>query len=140
MSAADPTPFPPPGATAHQPTLSPPSPPTAPPPSGYQPGPGWWLASDGRWYPPQPAPVAYAQRTNGMAIASMVLGILWLYWVGSVLALIFGYVAKSQIKDSRGTQGGAGMATAGIVLGWIGVGFFVLLIFFTVVAAAGSGA
>jgi len=59
-----------------------------------------------------------------MAVASMVLGILWLYWIGSVLALVFGYVAKQQIRE-RG-DAGDGMATAGIVLGWVGVGFFVL--------------
>ena len=56
----------------------------------------------------------------------MVLGILWLYWIGSVLALVFGYMAKSQIDTSGGRQAGRGMAIAGIVLGWIGVGFFAL--------------
>jgi hypothetical protein len=58
----------------------------------------------------------------------MVLGILWLYWFGSILALVFGYVAQSQIRE-RG-EGGGGMATAGIVLGWIGVGFLALFIAF----------
>jgi hypothetical protein len=71
-----------------------------------------------------------------MAIASLVLGILWLYWVGSVLALVFGYVAKRQIDDSRGTQQGRGMAVAGIVLGWIGVGFLALFFFFGILVAA----
>ena len=52
----------------------------------------------------------------------MVLGIVWVYWVGSILALIFGYVAKGQIAASAGRQGGGGMAMAGIVLGWVGVG------------------
>ena len=61
-----------------------------------------------------------AEMKKGMAIASMVLGILWLYWIGSILALVFGYIAKKQIRE-RGESGG-GMATAGIVLGWIGVG------------------
>lgn len=74
--------------------------------------------------------------TNGLAIASMVLGILWLWWVGSILALVFGYVAKRQIRDSMGAQGGGGMATAGIVLGWIGVGMLALII---VIAVAGAG-
>lgn len=55
-----------------------------------------------------------------MAIASLVLGIVWIYWVGSILALIFGYQAKKQIAE-RGEAGG-GLATAGIVLGWVGVG------------------
>jgi hypothetical protein len=70
------------------------------------------------------------QQTNGMAIASMVLGILWIWWIGSILALIFGYVAKSQIDQSGGRQSGRGMAIAGIVLGWIGVGFIVIGILF----------
>lgn len=64
--------------------------------------------------------------TNGFAIASMVLGILWLYWVGSILALIFGYKAKRDIAASGEKQAGAGMATAGIVLGWIGVATFII--------------
>jgi len=71
-----------------------------------------------------------------MAIASMVLGIIWLYWVGSILALIFGYQAKREIRDSGGRIGGSGMATAGIVLGWIGVGTAVLGLLFAIVASS----
>ncbi len=56
---------------------------------------------------------------NGMAIASMVLGIVWIYWIGSVLALVFGFIAKKQIRETG--EGGSGMATAGIVLGAIGM-------------------
>jgi Domain of unknown function (DUF4190) len=63
----------------------------------------------------------------------MVLGILWIYWIGSILALVFGYIAKSQIDRSGGTQSGRGMAIAGIVLGWIGVA--VLVVTIAVVAA-----
>lgn len=117
------------------------SPPPAPP------VPGWWLASDGNWYPPQGAPggpgapppygpppstpygytpYAPTQGTNGLAIASMVLGILWIYWIGSILAVIFGFVAMSQIKER--SQGGKGMATAGLILGFIGLGTLVLVI------------
>ena len=86
-------------------------------------------------YAPQPYGYGYPppQRTNGMAIASMVLGILWIYWVGSILALVFGYVAKKQIRE-RGDSGG-GMATAGIVLGWIGVGFLSIPIALAIAAA-----
>ena len=76
-----------------------------------------------------------APRTNGYAIASMVLGILWLWCVGSVLALIFGYISLTQIRK-RG-EGGRGMAIAGIVLGWIGVALaFILLII--IISAANS--
>ena len=72
-----------------------------------------------------------------MAIASMVLGILWLYWIGSILALVFGYVAKKQIRE-RGEAGG-GMATAGIVLGWIGVGILAAVLVFGLAAGVSSG-
>ncbi|MGY1637052.1 DUF4190 domain-containing protein [Geodermatophilus sp. SYSU D00742] len=96
------------------PQAAPYGPPPFPPPGGVP-------AAYGQPYgPPYAYPYAPPQRTNGLAIASMVLGILWLYWIGSVLALVFGYVAKSQIRERR--EGGAGMATAGIVLGWVGIG------------------
>ena len=117
-------------------------------------GPGWWRASDGRWYPPeqhphyqpphppQEAPPRYhypppapSPGVNGLAVASLVLGILWLYWIGSILALVFGYIAKRQIRER--SQGGAGLATAGIVLGWVGVG---TLCFFLVVPLLGAAA
>lgn len=85
--------------------------------------------------PPVPVPppvqvvhVASAPRTNGMAVASMVLGILWIYGIGAILALVFGYSAKSQIDQSGGTQTGRGMAVAGIVLGWVGIGGLLLVI------------
>jgi hypothetical protein len=67
-------------------------------------------------------------KTNGFAVASMVLGIVWMYWIGSILAVIFGFVALKQIKDSGGTQGGRGMAIAGLVLGWIGVAIISLIL------------
>lgn len=78
-----------------------------------------------------PPPQQYVQqRTNGFAVASLVLGILWLFWVGSILALVFGYIAKSQVDGAGGAQGGRGLAIAGIVLGWVGVGTLLLVIAF----------
>jgi hypothetical protein len=105
--------------------------------------PAYGQQSDGA--PPYGAP-AYGQygqsrprHTNGFAIASLVLGILGILGdflfgvgiVGSVLALIFGYVGRSQIRE-RGDSGG-GMAIAGIVLGWIAVALFILFILLFVV-------
>lgn len=106
-------------------------------------GPGWWLASDGKWYPPEamatraptvtPPPGVWVQQgqggvpyaaqrsTNGLSVAALVLGIVWLGGIGSVLALIFGLVARRQIRGSGGRQSGSGMATAGIVLGIVGI-------------------
>ena len=79
-------------------------------------------ATEGRSGPPA------RTETNGFAVASLVLGIVWVMGVGSILALVFGYVAKGQIDTSGGTQTGRGMAVAGIVLGWVGVAFLVAMI------------
>ena len=68
------------------------------------------MAQPGWAQPPQ------ARGTNGLAIAGFVLGLLWLCGVGSILGIVFGFVALSQIKRNPG-QGGRGLAVAGIVLG-----------------------
>jgi Domain of unknown function (DUF4190) len=73
------------------------------------------------------------QTTNGLAIASLVLGIVWVFGLGSILAVIFGFVGRKQIRQSGGRQSGGGMAIAGIILGFVGV---VGLIFWIVAAIA----
>ena len=83
--------------------------------------------------PPASGVVSTTGSTNGLAIASMILGIVWLYWIGSLLALIFGYISRRQIKQSG--EKGAGFAVAGIVLGWVGVGFLVIAIFAVIAAS-----
>jgi hypothetical protein len=55
----------------------------------------------------------------------MVLGIVWLFWLGSILAVIFGHIALSQIKRSMGALTGRGMAVAGLVLGYVGIALLV---------------
>ena len=66
-------------------------------------------------------------KMNGLAIASMVVGIVWIYWIGSILAVIFGHISLNQIKKNPG-QKGKGFAIAGIALGWTGVGILLLVI------------
>ena len=169
-------------------------------------GPGWWLASDGKWYPPElwtgppstgppaasgtaaaapgpgpnypsqapsyptqpPASAPYAagtyspqgyppqgyppqgyppqgygqtagsygaypsygarpsRKTNGLAIASLVCSIAGFLVIPLVLGIVFGFVARSQIKNSNGTQGGQGLALAGIIIGFGWAGLIVL--------------
>ena len=74
--------------------------------------------------------------TNGLAVASLVLGIVWVYWIGSILAVIFGHRAKKQIDESEGGQAGRGMAVAGLILGWIGIGVPVLTVLSVMATAA----
>jgi len=72
------------------------------------------------------------RETNGMAIASLVCGILgWTVLpvlascAASCAAIVLGHVAKVQIRDSRGAVGGDGLATAGLVLGYSSLGIAV---------------
>ena len=84
--------------------------------------------------PPPPSkaavvrPPAPAARLRGVRDAHqrpcdrlLVLGIVWIFWLGSILAVIFGHVALSQIKRSMGALTGRGMAIAGLVLGYLGI-------------------
>ena len=110
-----------------------PQPPQQPPVYGYQPPP---QAPQG-YVPYGYAPVA-ASATNGLAIASMVLGIVGIflfcfYAIPSILAVIFGGVALNQIKRDPARTSGRGMAIAGVVTGLVGVCLLVLII------AAGNG-
>ena len=83
-------------------------------------------------------PPAQAQgKKSGMAIASMVLGIIWVFYIGSVLAVILGHVALSKMKKDP-SIGGRGFAVAGVTLGWIGVGVFLLFTLILGVGIAGS--
>jgi hypothetical protein len=78
--------------------------------------------------PPPPAPQMSARpvfyrstpSANGWAIASLACGLLWMWWIGSALAILFGHMALRQIEASRGRQGGRGLAVACIALGYIG--------------------
>jgi hypothetical protein len=64
-----------------------------------------------------------AQRTSGYAIASLILGIVGFVVfpiVPSILAIVFGRKARNELSRDP-TLGGDGLATAGIVLGWVGL-------------------
>ena len=66
------------------------------------------------WQPSGPPPPIYVSvpPTNGMAIAALILVFLF-YPVGIVL----GHVARGQIK--RTGEGGRGLATAALVIGYL---------------------
>lgn len=94
--------------------------------------------SDGGWHPegsptslpppqiqgwPQAAPTSFISppRTSPMAIASLVLALLWLGGIGSILAIVFGSQAHRDIAAGRGQLTGSVMAMWGIILGWVGL-------------------
>ena len=55
--------------------------------------------------------------------------------MGSLLAVIFGFVGRKQIKESEGVQTGGGLAVAGIILGFIGIAADILTIVTIALAA-----
>jgi len=76
-----------------------------------------------------PEGVPYQRPNSSMAIVSLVAGILGITFfplLGSIVALITGYAARKEIQESAGALGGDGMATAGLVMGWIGIGLSVI--------------
>ena len=84
------------------------------------------------------APTARPTGTDGLAIASLVLGILWLWWIGSILAVVFGHISLNRIKASGDSIPGRGLAIAGLVLGYVGLGFLALLVLIGLIGAASS--
>lgn len=67
--------------------------------------------------------------TNGLAIASLICSLVWLGWIGSIAAVLFGHVALRQIRASGGLQGGRGAAIAGLALGYLGLATLLLVLF-----------
>ncbi|MEV0584892.1 DUF4190 domain-containing protein [Nonomuraea sp. NPDC050310] len=82
-------------------------------------------------------------KTNGMAIASLVLGIVGLLSCGatSIIGVILGHISLSQIKQSG--DEGRGMALAGLITSYISVVgwliFWVIWLGLFGLAAAGAG-
>jgi hypothetical protein len=79
----------------------------------------------------EPKPQAPQAAPDGNATASLILGILGitiLPVIGSILAVILG---RASIGDAyrRGERGSA-IATAGVILGWIGVAALAIFVIF----------
>lgn len=77
-----------------------------------------------------------------MAVASLVLGIVWIAGIGSALAVIFGFMSRKSIEQSQGRESGGGLSIAGIVLGFVGIvgaiGFWLSVAVFGVAVNAAS--
>ena len=124
-----------------------------PPPGGgfVPPPPGGVYGPPGGAYVPPPPPGSYmqpgmgyaAQRTDGLAIASLVIGILSLVCfflcAGVVLgptAAIMGFISRQRVATSGGSLGGGSLAIVGLVLGVIG--FVASVVWFFIFFASGA--
>lgn len=100
-----------------------------------------------QWGPP-PAPVvpgygapgyggAFAPRTDGTAVASLVLSIVSFVAcpvVPAVIALALGYGARNRIETSGGTLKGEGLALAGRIVAWANIVLTTLVVWLAVLA------
>ncbi len=62
-------------------------------------------------------------RTNTLAIVSLVSSLAGLSvfpWLGSIIGIVTGNIARKEIAGSAGAEEGEGLAKAGVILGWIG--------------------
>jgi hypothetical protein len=94
--------------------------PAAQAPQAQAPAP-WPQAAPPQQYPayqpyPQPAP----SGNDGKAIGSIILSVLWLCGVGSVVGVVLGHLSRSQAR--REAREPSGLAMAGLVLGYLGIG------------------
>jgi uncharacterized membrane protein len=80
--------------------------------------------------------VPVRRRTNSLAVASLICGLAQPFLgLTTIPAIVLGYVARGQIR--RSGEEGNGLATAGLVLGWIGIGVAVLVILMLAAFTAG---
>jgi type II secretion system protein G len=71
------------------------------------------------------------KRTVGVAVASLVLGILGFVLLGplgAIPAVICGHIAKSKIKRDPEHLTGDGMALAGLIMGYVQIGLMVVMV------------
>ena len=123
-------------------------------------GPGWWQATDGKWYPPAPpappSPPVYGApqqpyyapvgpKNDGMSIAALVCGIsglvtlvLCIGIVPAILGVIFGVIGKKRVEQSGGALQGRGMALAGAICGAVAIGLFLIWMVLVLIGAFNS--
>jgi type IV pilus assembly protein PilA len=71
---------------------------------------------------------AMPPETSGKAIASLICGIFFLFPPSAIAAIVLGHLSLSEIRKSAGRLTGNGMATAGLVLGYLGAGPILVLL------------
>lgn len=89
----------------------------------------------------QQVPPPVVQQTSTLAMVSLIAGILgWTIvpTLGAIVAVITGHMAKNEIRQSGGTLGGDGLATAGLILGWLHLALVVVGLCLAALIVAGA--
>ena len=61
-----------------------------------------------------------------VSLVSAILGFTFVPVVGTIVALITGYMARNETRSIPPKASGDGMATAGIIMGWIQVALLII--------------
>ena len=109
------------------------------PPGGFGAPPGGFGGGPGNYPPPPPI-----RQMHTMAVVSLVAGIVsWFMcpFVGGIVALICGQMARNAIRAEPNKWDGNGMAVGGMIAGGINVGLYVLFgLFYLLIIILGVGA
>jgi hypothetical protein len=115
---------------------------TYPPPGYLQPAgypPAAYPQNVMQGVPVQPGAAFSGRQTNSLAVAALVCGIVQFvgFWLlGTIPAIVLGHMARKQIRQ-RGEQG-AGLAIAGLILGYAGLALTVIFVIVIIAVAANS--
>lgn len=104
----------------------------------------------------QPPPYQPYPKTNNHCLASLITGVMgvagltvacglpfclpvlpvWFLGFG-IAAVVTGVMGRKAVERSQGLEGGEGMATAGIILGAVGIGLAILFVVLIVLGVVG---
>jgi hypothetical protein len=87
------------------------------------PGPAWGPPPPGYYAGPQAG-----RRTNQLAIAALICGVAQVVFgfLTGIPAIVLGHIARRQIRETG--EDGAGMALAGLILGYVGIALSVIFV------------
>ena len=88
------------------------------------------MAPSAPGFDPPAAPYTGPTETSGKAIGSLICGFLFFVLPAAIVAIVLGHLSLADIRKSGGRLTGDGMATTGLVLGYVGVAFipFILIV------------
>lgn len=88
------------------------------------------MNSDDPYPPPLAPPASLPPATSGLAISSLVCGILGFMTLGitSLVGAVLGHLGLSRIRRSPETLSGRGLAIAGLVTSYLGILIFLAMV------------
>lgn len=95
------------------------------------------------YYAPVYAQPTAVPETSGFAVASLICGVAsWFlfFFIGGILAVVFGHIARREIRRSQGWKRGNGLALSGLIIGYLNIlaAVFVFLLFLWLALAFAS--